>query len=191
LRLRLFATFLAGKTMRTLRTLLFACLCTPAFALGVANVGASTERAMAPADAEIQRAIRHYRVTTLRLQHVIGGPVVRTAPVPNASLERVQKVWRRRAKIVKGHFSAGPPHRSAWRCIHRYEGSWTDGGGPYYGGLQMDIGFQQRYGHALLRTKGTADNWTPLEQMWVAERAYRSGRGFYPWPNTARYCGLI
>ena len=30
-----------------------------------------------------------------------------------------------------------------------------------------------------------------VEQMWVAERAYRSGRGFYPWPNTARSCGLI
>jgi hypothetical protein len=25
----------------------------------------------------------------------------------------------------------------------------------------------------------------------VAERAYRSGRGFYPWPNSARACGLI
>lgn len=25
----------------------------------------------------------------------------------------------------------------------------------------------------------------------VAERARRSGRGFYPWPNTARECGLI
>jgi hypothetical protein len=55
----------------------------------------------------------------------------------------------------------------------------------------MDIGFQQHYGGMLLRAKGTADNWTPLEQMWVAERAYRSGRGFYAWPNTARNCGLI
>ena len=55
----------------------------------------------------------------------------------------------------------------------------------------MDIGFQQRYGADLLREKGTADNWTPVEQMWVAERAYRAGRGFYPWPNTARYCGLM
>jgi hypothetical protein len=26
--------------------------------------------------------------------------------------------------------------------------------------------------------------------MWVAERAYRT-RGYWPWPNTARYCGLI
>ena len=55
----------------------------------------------------------------------------------------------------------------------------------------MDISFQRTYGAHLLRRKGTADHWTPLEQMWVAERAYRSGRGFYPWPNTARHCGLI
>ena len=70
---------------------------------------------------------------------------------------------------------AGPPHKSAWLCIHRYEGAWSDGGSPYYGGLQMDIGFQASYGGPLLATKGTAENWTPLEQMWVAERAYRSG----------------
>ena len=87
--------------------------------------------------------------------------------------------------------SPGRRTRRAWLCIHRYEGSWTDRGGPYYGGLQMDISFQQSYGWHLLRHKGTADHWTPLEQMWVAERAYRSGRGFYPWPNTARACGLI
>ena len=55
-------------------------------------------------------------------------------------------------------------------CIHRYEGAWSDDGSPYYGGLQMDIGFQQHYG-GMLRAEGTADNWTPLEQMWVAERA--------------------
>ncbi len=55
----------------------------------------------------------------------------------------------------------------------------------------MDISFQRHYAPRVLRTKGTADRWSPLEQMWVAERAYRSGRGFYPWPNTARYCGLI
>lgn len=84
-----------------------------------------------------------------------------------------------------------PAHYDAWLCIHRYEGSWNDAGSPYYGGLQMDIQFQASYGRSLLRTKGTADRWTPLEQMQVAEKAYSSGRGFYPWPNTARYCGLI
>jgi hypothetical protein len=55
----------------------------------------------------------------------------------------------------------------------------------------MDASFQRTYGRELFRRKGTADNWTPLEQMWVAERAYKSGRGYYPWPNTARYCNLI
>jgi hypothetical protein len=84
-----------------------------------------------------------------------------------------------------------PPHLSAWLCIHRYEGNWTDPNSPYYGGLQMDYSFQRSYGGALLNSKGTADHWTPLEQMWVAERAYSSGRGFYPWPNTARFCNLI
>jgi hypothetical protein len=76
-------------------------------------------------------------------------------------------------------------------CIHRYEGSWVDPNAPYYGGLQMDLSFQRAYGGELLASKGTADNWSPLEQMWVAERAHASGRGFYPWPNTARYCNLF
>jgi hypothetical protein len=55
----------------------------------------------------------------------------------------------------------------------------------------MDLTFQRQYGPRLLRIKGTADHWTRFEQMWVAERAHRSGRGFYPWPLTARRCGLI
>jgi hypothetical protein len=55
----------------------------------------------------------------------------------------------------------------------------------------MDLAFQSAYGPRLLRHKGTANHWTPYEQMWVAERALRDGRGFYPWPLTARRCGLI
>ena len=89
-----------------------------------------------------------------------------------------------------------PPHLVAWRCIQRYEsgGSYGMGintGNGYYGGLQFDIGFQLAYGAWLYRTKGTAEHWTPLEQMWTAERAHASGRGFTPWPNTARACGLL
>ncbi len=79
----------------------------------------------------------------------------------------------------------------AFMCIHRGEGAWNDPNAPYYGGLQMDYGFQQTYGPDLLARKGTADHWTPLEQITVAVRAYTSGRGFYPWPTTARRCGLI
>lgn len=97
--------------------------------------------------------------------------------------------WERRS--ARAHTAAQhPPELSAWLCIHRYEGSWTDGGAPYYGGLQMDLGFQATYAPWLLRRKGTADHWTPLEQIWTAEKALKS-RGFWPWPNTARLCGLL
>jgi hypothetical protein len=100
------------------------------------------------------------------------------------------RLWSRRAVHAR-HLAHHPARLPAWLCIHRYEGSWTDPSPPYYGGLQMDLGFQRTYAPELVRRKGTADHWTPLEQIWVAERAYRSGRGFYPWPNTARNCGLI
>jgi hypothetical protein len=109
----------------------------------------------------------------------------------NADYRRwVLRLWRQRAATMR-RLASHPPRRDAWLCIQRHEGSWRDPNAPYYGGLQMDLSFQRSYGSHLLRRKGTADNWTPVEQMWVAERAYRSGRGFYPWPNSARRCGLI
>ncbi len=98
-------------------------------------------------------------------------------------------LWQRRA-VAARRLAQNPPHKRQWLCIHRYEAKWTDPNAPYYGGLQMDLEFQATYGRTLLRRKGTAEHWTPLEQMWVAERAYRT-RGFWPWPNTARYCGLL
>jgi hypothetical protein len=105
------------------------------------------------------------------------------------------RLWRRdawRIRAERARFRAHhPPHLAEWRCIHRWEGSWTDPNSPYYGGLQMDLAFQRAYGPGLLRRKGTANHWAPYEQMWVAERALKAGRGFYPWPLTARRCGLI
>lgn len=89
---------------------------------------------------------------------------------------------------------------SNWNCIHSHErgaAGWaTNTGNGYYGGLQMDYDFMSTYGAELLRAKGTADKWTPAEQMIVAQRAHdgyggHAGRGYYPWPNTARACGLI
>jgi len=177
--------------LRILRTSLIVLLAVLALTVARGTDEASA-RTASPVDAELVRAIRHYRVTTRRLQHVMGMyrslQIVRSG---RPSLQTAARRWRRHAVSVKRRFLAGPPHAGAWRCIHSYEGSWRDAGGPYYGGLQMDISFQRTYAPLLVRLKGTADNWTPLEQMWVAEKAYRSGRGFYPWPNTARYCGLI
>lgn len=87
-------------------------------------------------------------------------------------------------------------------CIHHYEGSWRDGGAPYYGGLQMDLSFQRAYGYKyvhvfgkrikiyFLNLWGTADHWPIKAQLEAGRNGYRS-RGWQPWPNTARYCGLI
>jgi hypothetical protein len=148
-----------------------------------------------PADGGLVRQIHHYRRATWRWQSVMG---VRRTPPARAAVKDpshrykvwVRNLWKHRARRAR-HRAAHPPHLAGWLCIHRHEGAWHDPNGPYYGGLQMDLGFQRTYGARLLRMKGTADNWTPLEQMWVAERAHRNGRGYYPWPNTARYCGLI
>jgi hypothetical protein len=141
------------------------------------------------------RSIDGYREQTWHWQRVTMRPRTptkyseRSDPSPRYR-HWVLRLWRKRAHKARRH-ATRPPHLAAWRCIHRYEGRWDDPNPPYYGGLQMDMSFQRKYGAYLLRKRGTADHWTPHEQMWVAERALRAGRGFYPWPNTARACGLL
>lgn len=85
---------------------------------------------------------------------------------------------------------------SDWSCIHRHErhprqGWHTNTGNGYYGGLQMDRDFMRSYGPEFLVVYGTADKWPRKVQMAVAQRAKSAGRGYYPWPETARMCGLI
>jgi hypothetical protein len=79
----------------------------------------------------------------------------------------------------------------AWVCIHRHEAAWNDSGDPYWGGLQMDRGFMLAYGRDMIARHrgGLADTWTPAEQIVVAERAYAT-RGYQPWPQTSRSCGV-
>ena len=141
-----------------------------------------------------------YRRETWRWERLMRVPHTRATQAAERSNDREQRelilnAWRAKAEKRRRQ-AAHPPRRAQWMCIHRYErhprqGWATATGNGYYGGLQMDLSFQRTYAPELLRTKGTADKWTALEQIWVAERAYRSGRGFYPWPNTARACGLL
>lgn len=148
----------------------------------------------------LRKGIGRYRQEAWRWQKLM-----RIKPTRSADSERgtfsityhkwVRQLWMKRAEAAYQR-ALNPPHKKQWLCIHRYErdpkqGWRTRTGNGYYGGLQMDIDFQRSYGPELLRRKGTANNWSDVEQMWVAERAHRSGRGFHPWPNTARYCGLI
>jgi hypothetical protein len=133
------------------------------------------------------RLTRRLRAVAWRWEAVMG----RRRSHLGAPLDtrKALRYWRRRALVVR-RLAARPPHRQGWLCIHRFEGSWRDSGDPYWGGLQMDRGFMLRYAPRLLLRRGWANQWSPLEQMWVAEHALR-GRGFMPWPNSARYCGLL
>ncbi len=140
--------------------------------------------------------IAKFREETWRWQRLMRRPRTPYYGYPERWTSEVFRqwaleVWRGRALRMRAA-AGSPPRLSAWLCIHRREGPWTaNTGNGYYGGLQMDLTFQRMYGLYLLRSKGRAHRWTPTEQIWIAVRAYRSGRGFYPWPNAARACGLI
>jgi len=146
--------------------------------------------ALQPDPSVFHRIIQRHRREAWHWERVMGRPLTRQLAHAPTEAEQRMEAWRRLAFSMRRR-AQNPPHKQAWLCIHHFEGSWRDPNPPYFGGLQMDVGFQRTYGAAIFRLKGTADHWTPLEQMWAAERAHRSGRGFYPWPNTARYCGLI
>jgi hypothetical protein len=141
-----------------------------------------------------RRHIRRFRVdtrywlTVMRGRPPASGSRLLAARSSPAQLRQLARHWRHRAHRAWWQ-AKHPPELRDWLCIHHYEGSWADSGSPYWGGLQMDLSFQRSYGGWLLSHKGTADHWSPLEQIWVAVRASHS-RGFSPWPNTARSCGL-
>jgi hypothetical protein len=175
------------------RIMLLVVACAAGLALWPATASA---RATRTDHVKVLRKIAHYRATTWRLETLA---MLRRTPSSRAAWSvghygfraSVLLGWRKRAAFVWRRITS-PPYERQWECIHRGEGAWNSNtGNGYYGGLQMDIGFQRTYAPAYLLRKGTADRWTRLEQIWVAERARRSGRGFYPWPTTARACGLI
>lgn len=130
---------------------------------------------------------RHW-LTVMRGRPPASGSRSLAAHSSLPRLRQLARRWRHRAHTAWRQ-AKHPPELRDWMCIHRYEGSWADSGGPYWGGFQMDLSFQRAYGGWLLSHRGTADHWSPLEQIWVAVRASHS-RGFSPWPNTARSCGL-
>ena len=177
--------------------LLVGCCCSIAGGTGQATAAgtagtAATKRSAALA--WLGSEIVGYQKATWRWDRLMGVPLVQTegrllAEMSIPDVQQAVQLWQQRAAAARRQ-AEKPPHLVQFLCIHHYEASWHDGGGPYYGGLQMDLGFQRTYAPQLLRTKGTADHWTPLEQIWTAEKASRS-RGFWPWPNTARFCGLI
>jgi hypothetical protein len=163
--------------------------------------------------ASIVKRIAYHRAVTWRLQtlypgrRTLGSDAFRKTR-SDAYRRWALHVWQRRAANaafgVATHVDAerarslptrvlsSNPLASSFMCIHRYEGAWdSNTGNGYYGGLQMDWSFMRSYGGDFVTRWGTADNWPVWAQIEAAARAHRSGRGFTPWPNTARYCGLL
>ena len=83
------------------------------------------------------------------------------------------------------------PRDASWECIHSHEGAWNaNTGNGYHGGLQMNSNFQSTYGPEFVQRWGGAENWPIWAQKLAADRAH-AVRGYNPWPNTARMCGLL
>lgn len=102
---------------------------------------------------------------------------------------------RARAYVVARHLFFTGLRRAGWyvpaMCVHGKEGSWSDTHNPTDdGGMQMDVPFQTAYGPEYLRRWGRAYNWPDWAQLDASYRGW-TARGWSPWPNTARSCGLI
>jgi len=149
-----------------------------------------------------RRRLAYERALATRLDRIYRGTAGRSLQSAGTSPAGGQLFrWQRRAAeatlAVSRHVTRlmlmGPRWLTgAFLCIHRYEGAWNaNTGNGYYGGLQMDDVFMRRYGREYVRRWGTADNWPAWAQLQASVRAYRSGRGFAPWPNTAAACGLL
>lgn len=167
---------------------------------GSSTAPASGERALLPAGSRyLLPSIDRARAETWRWQRLMGKRRTHTSFSARVSRDPayrrwVLRLWTKRA--VRARRTARElPNLHKWLCVFRHErhpkqGWRTRTENGYYGGLQMDMAFQRRHARWLLRRKGTANRWTPVEQIWVAERGRRV-QGWGAWPNTARRCGLL
>lgn len=148
-----------------------------------------------------QRTIRKHHDKSLILVNTQYG-YIDAPPIPRITW-RLDQLKSELTKVLVGQkkilayvakpWSSKIPRWDSWICIHRGEGAWNSNtGNGYFGGLQMDRSFMSTYGSDItaIHNGGLAETWTPIEQIIVAERAWVT-RGFYPWPQTARVCGLI
>jgi hypothetical protein len=107
-----------------------------------------------------------------------------------ARVREVNSLHRTVRRIAAHDTVLTSPQERNFLCIHSYEGSWVDPNPPYYGGVQMDEQFAKTYGREFWDHYGTPDHWPASVQIAVAIKASFT-RGYYPWPNTARHCGLL
>lgn len=134
------------------------------------------QRLRSQRESELVRENRRLRHRAQRLLRKLGWRELQVRNMHRALRERLQ---------LSGGLT------QSFLCIHHFEGAWTAAtGNGYHGGLQMDSSFMSTYGGNFYRAWGGAEHWPPFVQLAVGMNAYLSGRGFGPWPNTSRMCGL-
>jgi hypothetical protein len=146
-----------------------------------------------PATPELADRIRRNRYRAQVCRYTLARRPWRLIGVkPTTAAEQLVRLdrWVRRRR-----YACRNPWSSAWvsaaTCVHRGEGAWSSNtGNGYYGGMQADLSFQRSYLLAAFLKWGTADRWPVRAQLFMAWRGWLS-RGWYPWPLTARRCGLI
>jgi hypothetical protein len=170
-------------------------------ALGTLHRKLAVELPRQPAlRAPLHRTISYSRQLALSLRRIYPGRVTRSfASAQRPSARATLRLWQERSAAAAIAVAEHAVRRAeiagtllrAFLCIHRFEGAWNSHtGNGYYGGLQMDRRFMSLYGPQFVARWGTADHWPVWAQLEAAARAH-SGRGFTPWPNTARACGLL
>jgi hypothetical protein len=154
----------------------------------------TADAGLKPGCPDARKGYRFYseRIQDWQARHDKEVSAYQARPRGCRAIYRTAVALQRQARAERREYEAWFERTYAkWRCIHRGEGAWNSNtGNGYYGGLQMDVSFYSTYGPEFTRRWGHAGNWPVWAQLLAAERAYAS-RGFYPWPNTARNCGLL
>jgi hypothetical protein len=156
--------------------------------------GAATERHAAAAIVRYGHAVRWFTRRADARRGQVSNPGFSLA-YEHARVELRDHRWllgygRRIRAQGWARLHPAPPiaHLRGWLCIHSREGSWTDEGAPYYGGLQMTYGWMNVVGDAALLS--------PFQQMARAERV-AAAHGFrydwmeHQWPNTFPPCASL
>src|SRR5262245_56728508 len=95
----------------------------------VAPTTAEHEPAEAPDLDLIERLILRHRREAWRWERIMGVRLTRSLPHSPVDPGRRAAAWHRLAVNMRRR-AQNVPHRSAWLCIHRLEGSWTDPNPP-------------------------------------------------------------
>ena len=191
------------------RTTLAAALVTALTALAILAPSAGAHRPGLHRAGELDAPLLHWRGYLIRDTNRIRAakclrtiePYFTRAELPVSQRHRAVVLWLdRRASSRRAAPRCLLARAWSWyrtgstQCVVNGEGGWTSVNptGKYRGRFQADADFARAYGpaYALARWGTLVNLWTPDAQVVMGFRGY-SARGWSPWPNTARACGLL